>query len=172
MGISIVLKRFTVVAALTIAANFGIAAEVGDTAQCVVLDQVKNGQTTEHCIRDPDVAGQAIVIEFFSITCSACIANIPNIKTLAAELGNSATVRYVSIDRNESAVRDFIQRHDIKLEVAFDTERTARRAYDIVATPTLFVLNPNNEIIYKHIGTIDSNDINEIKSVVSEIQNR
>jgi thiol-disulfide isomerase/thioredoxin len=150
------------VATVLFTSGFAFALDVGQTAPCVVLDQTQNGVDSTHCIRDTQVEGRPVLIEFFSITCSDCMKNLPNIKQLAKRLQGQATVRFVSIDRDEAKVRAYIAKNQIDIEVAFDTNRDARKAYGVSVTPTLFLLDQENTIQNKHTGVLSTDDINEI----------
>lgn len=161
-----ILTCMTAFAAITAAASLSQALEIGDSAPCVILDHVQNGVESTHCIRDPQVEGRPVLIEFFSITCSDCLKNLPKIKELARQLEGIATVRFVSIDRDEKKVRDYIAHHQIDLEVAFDVDRDARRAYGVSVTPTLFLLNQENTIVEKHTGVLSHQDIDHVIRLV------
>lgn len=146
-----------------------LALEVGDAAPCVVLDHIQtDGSRAEHCIRDPREAGQPVLLEFFSTTCGDCLRNLPIMSGLAAELYEYATTRYVSIDRNPEQVERFRRENAalINFEIALDNDRSARRAYGVDSTPTLYVLNSENVVIYKHEGVLDLAAQNEIRRVV------
>lgn len=162
--VNLLLSVTTAAVLLTGAAAFAL--EVGENAPCVVLDQTQNGVDSSHCIRDPQVEGRPVLIEFFSITCSDCIKNLPNLKALAKSLEGKATVRLVSIDRNEEKVRQFIKANRIEQEVAFDTDRNARLAYKVNVTPTLFILNQENVISEKHVGILTEMDQQKIIKTV------
>jgi thiol-disulfide isomerase/thioredoxin len=145
------------------------ALEAGQSAPCVVLDHTQGGRDSEHCIRDPQVKDKPVVIEFFSITCSDCQKNLPQIKKLAQQLQGKATIRLVSIDRNVTAVRQYIVDNNIQMEVAFDSERNARKAYEVVSTPTLFVLDKTNTIIEKHSGVLSDAVVKELVSKIERL---
>lgn len=157
-------------ALLVLTAGFTAQAiELGETAPCVVLEHYQtNGQSAEHCIRDKRETQTHTLIEFFSITCSACKENLPRITAVAAQVENVATTRLVSIDRNIEQVRNYISanRQNYPFEVAFDFERDAKRAYDVTSTPTLFVLDQNNAVVFKHEGVLSNADMNEIVKIV------
>lgn len=146
------------------------ALNVGDSAPCVILDHTQNGTDSSHCIRDPQTVGQPVILEFFSVTCSDCMRNLPHIKTLSADLKDKATVRLISIDRDQQSVRNYIEAQDINLEVAFDSERDARRAYHVSVTPTLYVLDKENTVIYKHVGVLTTQSYQEIIDIVESLQ--
>ncbi len=147
------------------------ALEVGEAAPCVVLNHISpNGAAdSEHCIRDPEVDGQYKILEFFSATCSDCARNLPKVSGLAQRLKGKATTRLVGIDRSESLLRSYVSSHrdQIRFEVALDTNRDAKRAYDVVATPTLFVLDQNNVVKFKKVGVLSDSELSTIESIVS-----
>lgn len=160
---------FTLVGTLLIAGVTAHALEKGDAAPCVILDHVQKGMDSSHCIREPQVEGRPVFIEFFSITCSDCMKNLPNILKLAQDLEGKATVRLVSVDRDEKKVRTYIEKNQINLEVAFDVNRDARKAYGVSVTPTLFLLDQNNNIADKHIGILSQEDLNNLIAKSEEL---
>ncbi len=148
-----------------------LALEVGDAAPCVVLKHISpnGGADAEHCIREPEVEGQYKVLEFFSATCSDCALNLPKVSGLAMRLRGKATTRLIGIDRSESLLREYTSSHrdQIKFEVALDTNRDAKRAYDVVATPTLFVLDNKDVVKFKKVGVLNEQDLSTIESIVT-----
>lgn len=145
------------------------ALEVGGAAPCVVLNHVAaDNSESEHCIREPNQAGQKVLIEFFSATCSDCQANLPKFAGLAQELGGVATFRAIGIDRNESLLRNYINSHrmEIPFEVALDIQRDAKMAYGVVSTPTLFILDSSNTVVYKHEGVLSDVNLEQIRTLV------
>src|SRR5690606_1330495 len=94
------------------------------------------------------------IIEFSSITCGACVANLPHLLELSKKVKDSATLRLIFIDRNEAAIRNFVnqRRNVLKFPVALDNERQATPSYNIEWTPTMFIVDEQNVIRYKHIG--------------------
>lgn len=90
-------------------------------------------------------------------------------KRLAKALEGIATVRLVSIDRDEAAVRRYIQANNIDLEVAFDSGRDARKAYKVSVTPTLFLLNSDNVVQNKHTGVLSESDLQELIGLAQEL---
>lgn len=147
------------------------ALEVGDAAPCVVLNQIApDAMEKEHCIRDKNEGTQFTVIEFFSATCSDCQMNLPHFNQLAMESVHRATFRLVGIDRDEQLLRDYIKKNAqlISFETALDTNRDAKTAYNVVATPTLFVLDSDNKIVFKHVGVLKPADMCALESVIGK----
>ena len=54
-------------------------------------------------------------------------------------------------------------------EVALDSARDAKKAYGVVETPTVFILNPLNKVIYKHEGTVTPAIAAQIKAAVQSV---
>jgi thiol-disulfide isomerase/thioredoxin len=147
------------------------ALEVGDDAPCVELVNIQaDGAESEYCIRQPNVEGQLKVLEFFSVTCSACIKNLPNLTALHNEFGDKVTFRMVSIDRVAQDIRDFVSAKAdlINFDVAMDTNRDAKKAYNIFATPTLYVLDSNDVVVYKHVGVLKAKDLKDLKELFNK----
>ena len=145
------------------------ALKVNDQAPCVVLNHVNtDNSTAEHCIRDHAADQKFTLIEFFSISCSDCTENLPILTELGASVSSQATTRMVSIDRKETEVKKYISqnRQILPFEIALDSSRDAKKAYGVVATPTLFVLDENNKIIFKHVGILKSADTARVKFLV------
>ena len=162
-------KYLVLAASLTFSANaFGL--EVGEQAPCVVLDIIKpdNSQTLS-CIRDSREDQKYTIIEFFSTTCGPCIQNIPTLASLTTELDYAATMMAVAVDRNSANVYNLLnQRPDINYQVALDFNRDAMRAYGVRFTPTMYIINKDNVVLYKHVGPLKATDVAQVRAIVSQ----
>lgn len=154
-----------------LSAPHAFALNVGDDAPCVVLEQqLVSGEQVEGCIRDqlkPETQ-EFTLLDFSSIYCSTCEANLPTLSQLALDIDATTTTRKVTIDRSKEAVKEYLEEKGelITFPVAFDTDRDAKAAYHVVSTPTLFILNKENKVIYKHRGLLKDEDVREIKELV------
>lgn len=145
------------------------AANVGETAPCVMLDHINSPVFTgEHCIREAREGRSFTLIEFFSIACKACQVNLPKVASLGLELADTTELRFVSIDRDRTAVEKYVAGNPSfgEFPVALDVERFARRAYEVVATPTIFLLDSESKILFTHAGVLSDADIESIRSIV------
>jgi thiol-disulfide isomerase/thioredoxin len=163
-----ILASLALAAAAVLQPGTASAYEVGDAAACVVLTQSTPTGDVEGCIREKTLPTQThTLIEFFSVTCSDCAKNLPKVSALAQELGSSLQVRLVSIDKKEGDVRDYIAAHKAQIDfpVAFDLDRDAKKAYSVVATPTIYVLDADYDVVFKKVGVLSPSDIATIKSI-------
>lgn len=165
------MKRIVLMLALALGfvGQAAVALEVGESAPCVVLEHYQTtGESTDHCIRDHSENQTHTIVEFFSISCSACAENLPKLKMLADQVNDVAATRLISIDRKVDQVKNYVEgRRDlITFEVALDSDRDAKKAYGVISTPTVFVLDNNNSVVYKHEGVFSDEDIAAILSIV------
>jgi thiol-disulfide isomerase/thioredoxin len=166
------MKNLILIALTVISAQVAHALEVGDQAPCVELTQIAaDGTENEHCIRDRKFKGQPVVQEFFSVTCSDCFESFDAVNKVSSELEKQATFRLVAVDRDERAVRAFLTQNKslVTHEVAIDNERTATKVYGVLQTPTIFLLNGQNTIVYKHVGVVDDAAAAALKKAILEI---
>lgn len=166
-------KKILLAAAILLSTLSVQALEVGDDAPCVVLEHVEtDGQSSDHCIRDPKIESKPVVLDFFSIYCHYCIESFPVLNRLSEDVHGQATFRAIAIDRKEAEVREFIAtRKDlITHEVGLDSDRDAKKAYGVISTPTIFVLDQQNKIIFKHEGLVTEAVSQKIKKVIQSVQ--
>jgi hypothetical protein len=145
---------------------------VGDQAPCVSLRDIQPDSTEiTQCIRTRPANVPFLLLEFSSVMCSACQDNLPVLSKLAGEVHATAATRMILIDRSESLIRDYLKNTPkslIHFPASLDMERKAKKAYGIFATPTLFILDQSNRVIYKHVGTLLPDDVEAIKQKVNQ----
>lgn len=158
------------VLAMQLFSSNAFALEVGDTAPCLTLRQIQtDGSVTEGCIRDRSEGQRFTILEFFATWCGPCRRNVPNVGRIASETADIAQTRKVAIERDEEKIRGFIAQYadHIHYPVALeDDQRSAVRTYELGGVPTMMILDENNVIVYKHLGTLRESDIQEILNIV------
>ena len=77
-------------------------------------------------------SGQPVFVEFFSNTCTACLASEPIVKSL------------------EGAIKDNV--HVLKVNVQDPIASQLMRRYKAYVTPTFIVLDPNGEEVWRQSG--------------------
>ena len=147
------------------------ALEVGDAAPCVELQDIQpDNAVISHCIRTKNDNNSFVLLEFFSTTCSDCAENLPKLSALSQEIAGTTTTRLVGIDRDAQAVPGYVAAHRdlIHFPAAIDSDRMALRAYGVDSTPTTFILNSSNQVIYKNVEVFTDSEIAKIKSLVQK----
>ena len=148
------------------------ALKVGDMAPSVdgLKHKLSSGEVVENSLLNVNQNGQYLVLEFFSITCSACMENLP----LAAEIKNQfqgkVSFKMVAIDRDEAAVLNYWQTTSLAqgFETVLDSKRVALKAYEVKYTPTTFVVSAEGKIVFKHIGVFEPETMEELKTLLQK----
>lgn len=147
------------------------ALEVGDLAPGTVLTHVEaDGSMPVQGLDAREKGRDFVLLEFFQITCQPCEINLPRVARLADETAETTTTRIVSIDRKVPDVLAYVEGHKeiIKFSTALDNERAALRAYGVKVTPTVFVLDAENRIVFKSEGVLDSTEMQTIRDLVQK----
>lgn len=161
------LLKILVVSTVAAVSQMAQALDVGDQVSCITLrDRQPDGSVVEQCANARADVAEFTIVEFFSIQCGACLRNLPVLESLATDVESKATTRLISVDRDVAAVDAFLNTSPMKLRMAYDNERLAKRHYEIVVTPTIFVIDRDDKIVYRHAGSLIPSDVAAIKGLV------
>ncbi|MFK7822859.1 MAG: peroxiredoxin family protein [Oligoflexales bacterium] len=105
-----------------------------------------------------------LILEFFSLYCGACNANVAQINKINQQVQENTSIRYVSLG-TEDQTKKFVGRHSLPYSVVMDTNELIQNTYGVIEVPQLYVIDRNNQIIYSHIGLINNSHIQEIVSL-------
>ena len=101
----------------------------------IVLFNLQPGNSsvsTESQAQEIITSGQPIFVEFFSNTCTACLASEPIVKSL------------------EGAIKDDV--HVLKVNVQDPIAHQLMRRYKAYVTPTFIVVGPDGEEVWRQSG--------------------
>jgi thiol-disulfide isomerase/thioredoxin len=101
--------------------------------------------------------GKILVLDFFATWCSPCIAELPELERLRADLQTKRDIEFVLVGTNSGGdtperVRAFAQRRHISLPVAFDPEQRTMHAFGLSGFPTLVVIDRTGRVRLTHSG--------------------
>ena len=101
--------------------------------------------------------GKILVLDFFATWCSPCIAELPELERLRADLQAKRDIEFVLVGTNSGGdtperVRAFAQHRHISLPVAFDPEQRTMHAFGLSGFPTLVVIDRTGHVRLTHSG--------------------
>lgn len=105
--------------------------------------------------------GKSTLLVFFETDCPTCQLALPYLNAL---VGGSIQVLGISQD-SESATREFVRQMQISFPVEIDHELRISRAYDLHSVPTLFLLDPEGNVLRTVVG-FDKAALNDLAAVV------
>jgi peroxiredoxin len=117
------------------------------TLQPISQGPVPNGATR----------GKILVLDFFATWCSPCIAELPELERLRADLQINRDIEFVLVGTNKGGdtperVRAFVQRRHVTLPLAFDPEQRTMHALGLSGFPTLVVIDRTGHVRVTHSG--------------------
>ena len=117
-------------------------------------------------IRTKDLKGKINIINFWFKACAPCVAEIPDLNTLAKKYKNNE-INYLAITTDSSSeIVDFLKKHPFDFTIIPNGNDLFRKKFQLMwAYPFTIITNKNNVII----GTIPASGsiINEIESILA-----
>ncbi len=115
-----------------------------------------------------DYRGKIVVIEFMRMSCPACINQEPYLAELRSRFGSDVVMVMISVDPAGDTI-DILRSHrDQSLAGWIAIRDTAQiyNAYSVQATPTIFIIDKNGHIQFRHDGVTESTVlINEVQKL-------
>ncbi len=102
--------------------------------------------------------GRVVYLEFWTFSCSNCINTLPAIKGYDAKFREKGLVVIgvqspeFESEKSLETIKRGVARLDVKYPVVTDNEMKTWDAYGVNAWPTIFILDKQGRIRYKHVG--------------------
>jgi cytochrome c biogenesis protein CcmG, thiol:disulfide interchange protein DsbE len=125
---------------------------------------------TGRSISETDFGGKLLVLNFWATWCPPCIEEMPSLNQFAREFApQGVVVLGVSIDKNESAYRRFLEQRKLSFLVARDEKADIPTQYGTFKWPETYVIDRSGRVVLKHIGPrnwMNPEIIREVKSLL------
>lgn len=112
----------------------------------------------DHPLRLQDLRGKVVLLDMWTFGCINCQHVIPYLRSWYQEYNDQGLVVIgnhfpeFQYESDLGNLKDAIQRLDVPYPVAQDNDGKTWRAYDNHYWPSLFLIDKNGHIRYKHIG--------------------
>jgi cytochrome c biogenesis protein CcmG/thiol:disulfide interchange protein DsbE len=108
-----------------------------------------------------DLAGRAVIVNFWNTWCAPCHAELPALKQFWARHRDDPSVAFVGIvrDDRESAVRDYVETEGIDWTIAMDPAARAALDFGTRGQPETFAISPEGLIAGAQIGPSSLKDL-------------
>ncbi|HEV8538269.1 MAG TPA: redoxin domain-containing protein [Bacteroidota bacterium] len=96
--------------------------------------------------------GKVVLLDFWATWCGPCLREMPHLQKLAEKYAPNADVKFLSVstDNPRDPVKPFIEKYKYSMKILYDDGISY--SYSVRSIPSLFVIDRNGKIQYKHIG--------------------
>jgi len=103
-----------------------------------------------------DYSGKVLVVDLWATWCGPCRQEIPALVALQERYRGRLVVLGLSIDDSPVAdVAAFAKQVDINYPVVMASDEVQQAFGGITSVPSTFVVNPDGQILLRHLGSID-----------------
>ena len=103
--------------------------------------------------------GQIVVLNLWATWCPPCVEETPSLEQFAEKMRDRGViVLSVSVDEDEKALEDFIQKYHISYPVGRDPDRSLAARYGTSLFPETYILDRRGLVAEKVADATDWND--------------
>lgn len=127
---------------------------VGDAAPSFTIT-ASNGTP----ISPANFGGKLLVLNFWATWCGPCVEEVPSLDQLARRFKDRGLVVLgVSVDKDEAAYKQFLNRFHVGFLTARDPDQNINRDYGTVQYPETYIINSSGKVIDKIVGPANWTD--------------
>jgi thiol-disulfide isomerase/thioredoxin len=114
--------------------------------------------------------GQIVFLNFWATWCPPCKKEMPSMQALHETLEDEEFMMLaVNLQEDPQKVKDFLDKNGYTFPVLMDTQgKVGGRLYEVKSIPTTYILDKNNNILARVVGTREWNT-DEIQQLFREL---
>lgn len=109
-----------------------------------------------------DWQGKTVLINFWSETCGACIAELRTLQQWEEKYPNQVQLVAMNIDGEKADTQAIVTKRQLTLPIFKDQMKITAERYQLVGTPTSFVIDPSGKVIYKFEGLLPEEELQRL----------
>ena len=109
-----------------------------------------------------DWQGKTVLINFWSETCGACIAELRTLQQWVEKYPNQVQLVAMNIDGEKTDTQAIVTKRQLTLPIFKDQMKITAERYQLVGTPTSFVIDPSGKVIYKFEGLLPEEELQRL----------
>jgi cytochrome c biogenesis protein CcmG/thiol:disulfide interchange protein DsbE len=125
---------------------------------------------TGRSISAANFGGKVLVLNFWATWCQPCIQELPSLDQLQRRFKDQGLVVLgVSVDKDEKAYKQFLDRVNVAILTARDPEQKINQQYGTVQYPETYIINAQGKVIDKIVGEANWTDdkmVNHVQSLL------
>ncbi|MBX2839763.1 MAG: TlpA family protein disulfide reductase [Gammaproteobacteria bacterium] len=138
----------TSVKASLLVSNFVTAAESSSSAAPAFSLPGVSGEKTL-----ADYRGQYLYVDFWASWCAPCRQSFPWMNEIQDKYADDGLkVIAINLDEHRHDADRFLEDVRADIDIAFDSEGVTAEAFNVRGMPSSYLINPDGEIIFSHIG--------------------
>lgn len=131
-------------------------ASLGDTAPEIVAYDLQGKQA-----KLSDWQGTRL-LTFWSETCGVCVAELKELEGIAAAHPNKVQLIAINVDGEKADTQAVVNKRQITQPVIKDQMKITAERYQLVGTPTSFIIDKNGHIQAKFEGKIPQKELDKL----------
>ena len=109
-----------------------------------------------------DWQGKTVLINFWTEPCGACIAELKTLQQWAEKYPNQVQLIAMNIDGEKADTQAIVTKRQLTLPIFKDQMKITAERYQLVGTPTSFVIDPSGKVIYKFEGLLPEEELQRL----------
>jgi len=106
-----------------------------------------------------DYRGQVVVLTFWATWCPPCVEETPSLEQFAERMRNRGVIVFsVSVDEDQKALQDFIQKNHVSFLVGRNPDRSLAARYGTYLFPESYILDRRGLVAEKVGNAADWSD--------------
>lgn len=121
-----------------------------------------------------DLKGHVVVLDFWTYCCINCMHTLPTLDFLEKKY-RGRPVAFIGIhsakfsnEQQAENVKEAIGRYEISHPVVVDREMSIWRSYGVSAWPTIVIIDPRGNVVYRQAGEGQRDELDDVISVLLE----